>query len=145
MMLWLSGGKRHGIHQRDESEFAASSEVGEPSCRTGVRISDVVEVGQLDYLSESVLARNQPCSSTTISSRSPEKRKRKGSATPAPAATPKRLFEFDDESIIFPKGSGVYFEDPNFEFALKSQGKNGASRRRGRSRRAAHVFQSSHR
>ena len=99
-----------------------SSEVGDPSCRTGVRISDVVEVGQVEYLSESVLAREQPCSSTTISPRSPGKGKRKRSATPAPAAiTPKRLFEFDDESNILPKGRGVYFEDPNFECALKSQ------------------------
>ena len=44
-----------------------SSEVGEPSCWTGVRISDVVGVGQVEYLSESVPARDQPCSSTTIS------------------------------------------------------------------------------
>ena len=43
--------------------------------------------------------------------------------TPAPAASPKRLFDFDDESIILPKGRGVYFEDPNFECALKSQKK----------------------
>ena len=63
--------------------------------------------------------------------------------TPAPAAGPKRLFEFDDESTILPKGRGVYFEDPNFEFALKSRKKTAASRRSGRSRRAAPVFQSS--
>ena len=92
-----------------------SSEVGEPSRRTGVRISDVVEVGQVEYLYQSVLARDQPCSSARVSPRSPGKRKRKRSATPAPAATTKRLFEFDDESIFLPKGRGVYFEDPNFE------------------------------
>ena len=118
-----------------------SSEVGEPSCRTGVRITDVVEVGQVEYLSESVLARDQPFSSSTISPRSTGKRKR--SATPAHAVTPKRLFEFDDESIILPKGRGVYFEDPRFECALKSQEKTAACRRSGRSRRAAPVFQSS--
>ena len=76
-----------------------SSEVGEPSCWTGVRISDVVEVGQVEYLSESVPARDQPCSSTTVSRRSPGKEKLKRSATPAPSATPKR-FELDDESIV---------------------------------------------
>ena len=81
-----------------------SSEVGEPSCRTGVRISNVFEVGQVKYLSGSVPARDQPCSSNTVSPRSPVKGKRKMSATPAPAASPKRLFEFDDESIILPKG-----------------------------------------
>ena len=120
-----------------------SSEVGEPSCRTGVRISNVVEVGQVRYLSGSVPARVQPCSSSTISPRSPGKGKRKRSATPAPAASPKRLFEFDDESNVLPKGRGVYFEDPNFECALKSQNKTAASRRSGRSRRAASAFQSS--
>ena len=52
-----------------------SSEVGEPSCWTGVRISVAVEVGQVEYLSESVPARDQPCSSTTKSPRSPWKRK----------------------------------------------------------------------
>ena len=119
-----------------------SSEVGEPSCRTGVRISDVVEVGQVEDLSESVPARGQPCSSTTVTPRSPGKVKRKRSATLAPSVTPKR-FEFDDESIILPKGRGVYFEDPNFECASKSQERTAASRRSGRSRRAAPVFQSS--
>ena len=97
--------------------------LGETSCRIGVRISDVVEVGQVEYLSESVPARDQPCSITTISLRSPGKRKRKRSPTLAPAARPKRLFEFDDESIILPKGRWVYFEDPNFKCALKSQEK----------------------
>ena len=104
-----------------------SSEVGEPSCRAGVRISNVVEVGQVEYLSGSVPARDQPCSSNTVSARSPGKGTRKRSVTPAPAAGPKRLFEFDDESIILPKGIGVYFEDPNFQCALKSQEKCASS------------------
>ena len=96
-----------------------SSEVGEPFCGTGVRISDDVEVGQVEYLSESVLVQDQPCCSTTITSISPGKRKRNRSATTTPAATSKRLFEFDDESIHLPKPKGVCFEDPNFERALK--------------------------
>ena len=120
-----------------------SSEVGEPSCRTGVWISDVVEVGQVEYPSESVFARDRPCRSTTISPRSPGKGKFKRSGTSAPAATPKPLFEFDDESNILPKGKEVYFEDPNIEWASKSQEKTAASRRSGRSRLAAPVFQSS--
>ena len=44
-----------------------SSEVGRPSCWAGVRISNVVEVGQVEYLSGSVPTRDQPCSSTTVS------------------------------------------------------------------------------
>ena len=137
--------------ERDTSErwfgvcSVESSEVGKPSCQAGVRISNVVEVGQVEYLSGSVPARDQPCSSTTISPRSPGKGKRKRSATPAPSASAKRLFEFDDESINLPKGRGVCFEDPSFESALKSQEKTAASRWSGRSRshRAAPVFQSS--
>ena len=136
-------------YARDTSErwfgvpIEESSEVWEPSWRTGVRISDVVEVRLVEYLSESALARNQPCGSgTTMSLRSPGKRKRKRSATPAPVATPKRLFELDDESVVLPEGRGVYLEDPNFECALTSQEKTAASRRSGRSCRAAPVFQS---
>ena len=117
-----------------------SSEVGEASGRTGVRICGNVEVGQVENLSESVPARDQPCSSTTVSPRSPGKGKRLRGVTPAPSAAPKR-FEFDDESIVLPKGRGVYFEDPNIECVLKSR-KNAASRRSGRSRRATPVFQS---
>ena len=119
-----------------------SSEVAETSCRSGVRISDVVEVGQVDYLSESVPARHQPFSSITISPRSPRKGKRKRSATPARAARPKRLFELDDESVILPKGRGVSFEDPNFECVLKSQVKTATSHWSGRSCRAGPVFPS---
>ena len=119
-----------------------SFEVGEPSCWAGVRISNVVEVGQVENLSGSVSAWDQPCSSTTLSPRSPGKGKRKRSATRTPAATTKR-FKFDDESIVLPKGRGVYFDDPNFACALKSQEKPAASRRSGCSRRAAPVFQSS--
>ena len=44
-----------------------SSEVGKPSCRAGVRISNVVEVGQVEYLSVSVPAWDQPFSSSTKS------------------------------------------------------------------------------
>ena len=89
-----------------------SSEVGEPSCRAGARISNVVEVGQVEYLSGSVPARDQPGSSTIVSPRSPGKRKRKRSVTPAPAASPKRLFEFDDESTILPRGEGCLLKTP---------------------------------
>ena len=89
-----------------------SSEVGEPSCRAGVRISNVVEVGQVECLSGSVPARDQPCSSTTLSPRSPGKGKRKRSATPTPAVGPKRIFEFDDESVVLPKGRGCILKTP---------------------------------
>ena len=107
-----------------------------------MRISNVVEVGQVEYLSGSVPARDQHGSSTTVSPRNRGKGKLKRGVTPAPAASPKE-FEFDDELIVLPKGRGVYFEDPKFACALKSQEKTAASRRNGCSRRAALVFQSS--
>ena len=65
-----------------------SSEVGESSGRAGVRISNVVEIGQVEYLSGSVPARDQPCGSTTVSPRSPGKGKRKRSVTPLPLLGP---------------------------------------------------------
>ena len=88
-----------------------SSEVGEPSCRARVRISNVVEVGQVEYLSGSVPARDQPDSNTVVSPQSPGKGKRKRSVTPAPAASAKR-FEFDDESIVCQRGEGFISRTP---------------------------------
>ena len=55
----------------------------------------------------------------------------------------KRRFEFDDESVVLPKGRGVYFDDPNYAIALRDEDKTVSSRRSGRSHRAAPVFQSS--
>ena len=101
-----------------------SSEFWEPFCWTGVRISDFVEVGQVEYLSEFILAPDRPCSrSAKMSPQNPGKGQRKRSATPAPAATAKRLFEFDDESVVLPRRRWVYFDDPNFECASKTREK----------------------
>ena len=98
-----------------------TSAVGEPSCRTGVCKSDVVEVGQVEYLYESALALNQPCSSTIVPPRSPGLRECKRSATPVPIVAPKLLFELDVASIILPKRRVFYFHHPKFEVALSSQ------------------------
>ena len=88
-----------------------------------------------------MLARDQLCSSgATMSLRSPGKGKLIKSATPVSVATPMKLFQLDDESIILPKRRGVYFEDPNVEWALKRQEKSAASRRSSLSCRAAPVF-----
>ena len=81
-----------------------SFEVGEPSCRTGVRILDVVQVGQVEYMSESMLARDQPCGSgATKSSRSPGKGKFKRSATPAPLLHPRNYFNLTTSQLSCPK------------------------------------------
>ena len=130
------------IHQRDGSECAVWSHLRSGS-HLVVRISDVNEVGEVEFLSESVLAPDQLYRNVTLPQRGPGMGNRKRTATLAPAVAPKRLFEFDDESIVLPKGRGVCFDDPNFEVTLKSREKTATSHRSGRSRHAAPVFQSS--
>ena len=133
-------------HARDTSErwfgvaSVASSVVGESSGQQAVRISNVVEVGQVEYLPQSVSS--VPVPGTSFGVKSPGKGKQKKSDTPAKSAI-KRRFEFDDESVVLPKGRGVYFDDPNFAIALRDEDKTVSSRRSGRSRRAAPVFLSS--
>ena len=131
---------------RDTSErwfgvaSVASSAVGESSGQQSVRISNVVEVGQVEYLPQSVSAIKVP--STSFAIKSPGKGRQKKGETPAKPAI-KRRFEFDDESVVLPKGRGVYFDDPSFAIALRDDDKTVSSRHSGRSRRAAPVFQSS--
>ena len=131
---------------RDTSEqwfgvaSVAASPVGESTGQQAVRISNVVEVGQVEHLPQSVSTTQVP--STSFAIKSPGKGKQKKSETPAKAAV-KRRFEFDDESVVPPKGRGVYFDDPSFAIAVRDDHKTVSSRRSGRSRRAALVFQSS--
>ena len=131
---------------RDTSErwfcvaSVASSVVGESSGQQAVRISNVVEVGQVEYLPQSVSAIQVP--STGFAIKSPGKGKQKKSETPAKIAS-KRRFEFDDESVVLPKGRGIYFDDLSFAIALRDDDKTVSSRRSGCSCRAAPVFQSS--
>ena len=98
-----------------------SSVVGESSGQQDARISNVVEVEGVECLPEclpeSVRAAQVPSKSYCTKHSAHEKRKR--SATPVPTATPKRLFEFDDESIVLPKERGVHSDEPNFEVFLK--------------------------
>ena len=87
----------------------ASSAVGESSGQQAVRISNVIEVGLVEYLPQSVSATQMASTSPAV--KSPGKGKQKKSETPAKTAV-KRRFEFDDESVVLPKGRGVYFDDP---------------------------------
>ena len=118
----------------------ASPAVGESSGQQAVRISNVVEVGQVEYLPQSVSVIQLP--STSFSNKNPGKGKQKKDETPTKPAI-KRRFEFDDESVVLPKGRGVHFDDPSFAIALRDDDKTVSSRRSGRSYRAAPVFQSS--
>ena len=116
-----------------------SSVVEESSGQQVVRVSNFVEVGEAKFLPQSVSATKM--ASTRCSAKSPGKGKRKKDEKPAPVAN-KRRFEFDDESVVLPKGRGVYFDDPNFAIASRHEDKTVSSRRSGRSGRDAPVFQS---
>ncbi len=71
----------------------ASSAVGDSSGPQGVRISNVVEVGQVEYLPQSVSAMQVPSKSFAI--KRPGKGRQKEGETPAKPGI-KRRFEFDD-------------------------------------------------
>ena len=117
-----------------------SSVVGESLGQQAVRISNIVDVGEVECLPQSVST--MQVASTSFGVKIPGKWKRKKSETPAKAAI-KRCFEFDDESVVLPKGRRVYCDDPNFAIALRDEDKTVSSRRSGRSPLAAPVFQSS--
>ena len=70
--------------------------------------------------------------SKSFGMKSPGKGKQKKSETPAKAAI-KRRVEFEDESVVLPKGRGIYFDDSNFATALRDGDKTVSSRRGGRS------------
>ena len=86
-----------------------SSVVGESSGQQGVRISNIVEVGEVEYLPQSISIPHMPSTSSCVKALAKEKRKK--SVTPAPVAI-KRRFEFDDESVVLPKGRCVYLMTP---------------------------------
>ena len=118
-------------------DSVAFSAVGESSGLQGVQISNIVEVGRVEYLPQSVFAIQVP--STSFAVKSPGKGKQKKSEAPAKTAI-KRRFEFHNESVVLPKGRGVYFDDPNFAIALHDDDKTFSSRRSGRSRRVRQSF-----
>ena len=70
--------------------------VGKSSGHQGVRISNDVEVGEVEYLPESVPAPQIP--STSYSAKRPAKGKRRRSVTPASVVV-KRRFELNDDSV----------------------------------------------
>ena len=74
-----------------------SSVVGESSGQQAVRISNVVEVGQVECSPQSVSTMQVP--STSFGIKSPGKGKQTKSEMPAKTAI-KRRFEFDDKSVV---------------------------------------------
>ena len=106
------------------TETVASSAVGESAPRTTVRISDVVEVGDVQYVAEHEKL-GLPCCSRS----SPGKgKKRQSSASPGVA---KKQFSVCSPSV----------SRPSFESALEKSFEKSGLRRSGRDRRSAPVFQ----
>ena len=107
---------------------------GESSSQCGVRISTVVEEGQVDYVP--VAAPSRKFSGHLRGSGSPGKGKKKVSHSPAKV---QRRFEVCSPPANSRKRTVT--DDPNFAAALVSESPRGKARRSGRDRKAAPVFQ----
>ena len=121
---------------RDTSEcwYHGGIPRSETASRPGVRISDVVEEGRVEYVPVGPPALGSPGPSKI---RSPSS-KRKKKITRSPVKLPRR-FEVSSPPASPPRRSLV--EDPSFASALAASTSRGKFRRSGRDRRAAPVFQ----
>ena len=99
-----------------------------------MRISDVVEEGRVEYVPVAAPVLGSPGPSRICSPSS--KRKKKISRSPVNLP---RQFEISSPPASPPRRTLV--EDPSFASALTSAAARGKSRRSGRDRRAAPVFQ----
>ena len=107
------------------AETVASSAVGERAPRTTVRISDVVEVGDVQYVTEHEKL-GLPCCSRS----SPGKGKKRQSSA-SPGVVKKKQFSVCSPSV----------SRPSFESALEKSFEKSGARRSGRDHRNAPVFQ----
>ena len=108
------------------AETVASSAVGESAPRTTVRISDVVEVGEVQYVAEHEKLGFPCCRRSTSSPGEGKKRQ----ASLSPGVSKKQI------PIASPSASR-----PSFEFALQKNFEKSGARRSGSDRRNAPVFQ----
>ena len=108
------------------AETVASSAVGEGAPRTTVRISDVVEVGDVQYVAEHEKL-GLPCCSRSTSSPGKSKKRRE----PVSSGVVKKQF-----SVSSPSASR-----PSFESALQKSFEKSWARKSGRDRHNAPVFQ----
>ena len=104
MLSWFAG-RMLGTLLKDGLVWLGveSSVAGEFSGQQAVRISNAVEMGEVEYLPQSVSTMQMP--STSFGVKSLGKGKRKKDKTLAPVYI-KRRFESDDESVVLPKGRG---------------------------------------
>ena len=108
------------------AETVTSSAVGETAPRTTVRISDVVEVGDVHYVEEREKL-GLPCCSRSASSPGKSKKRR----MPVSPGVSRKQF-----SVESPSGS-----HPSFESALQKSFEKSGARRSSRDRHNAPVFQ----
>ena len=122
--------RKNAVRDTRERWFSAetvdSSAVGETAPRTTVRISDVVEVGDVQYLEEHEKL-GLPCCSRSASSPGKSKKRR---APVSPGVARKQFF------VASPSASR-----PSFKSALQKSFEKSGARRSTRDRRNAPVFQ----
>ena len=107
---------------------------GESSSQYGVRISTVVEEGQVDYVPVAAPSRNFSRQSSSLPS--PGKGKKKVSHS-----TVKVGREFEVSSPSPSSRERTVIDDPNFAAALTTESPRGKTRKSGRDRKAAPIFQ----
>ena len=107
---------------------------GESSSQYGVRISTVVEEGQVDYVPVAAPSRTVGSHSRHLSS--PGKGKKKVSRSPVKLP---RQFEVCSPPVSSRKRTVI--DDPSFAVALATESPRGKTRKSGRDRSAAPVFQ----
>ena len=106
---------------------------GESSSQYGVRISTVVEEGQVDYVPVAAPSLKVASHSRRLSS--PGKGRKKVSHSPVEV---RRQFEFSSPPVSSRKRTVT--DDPNFTAALISESPRGKTRKSGRDRKAAPIF-----
>ena len=107
---------------------------GESSSQCGVRISTVVEEGQVDYVPVAAPSHNVASHSRRLSS--PGKGKKRVSHGPVQV---RRQFEVSSPPIS--SRQRTVTNDPNFAAALVSESPRGKTRKSGRDRKPAPIFQ----
>ena len=126
--------RRRSAKDTSDRWYHGGTPRSESASRPGVRISDVVEEGRVEYVPVSPPALGPPGPSKCRSPSSKPKRK----ITQSPMKLPRR-FEVSSPPASPPKRSLV--EDRSFASALAAPASRGKSRRSGRDRRATPVFQ----
>ena len=107
---------------------------GESSSQYGVRLSTVVEEGQVDYVPFAAPSRKVAGHSRHLSS--PGKGRKKVSRSPVKLAP-----QFEVSSPFASSRKCTVVDDPSFASALASERRQGKTRKSGRDRKAVPVFQ----